>query len=176
VKPVPQDFQRTGGTGRFQATVSLPVARDTYFIIEAGAKLPADLNTAPPAPPIVDIVVPGVVPIAITNPIFVDADGNGTFDPPGLPVMPAARPAVERPLWARMRAGLARLAARLGGEVVAEDVPGEMTGVTRADKAAAAKRGEYFPLYQFTLPPEAVEMARAAEETRRRAVEAREHP
>ncbi len=27
---------------------------------------------------------PGFPPIGFTNPIFVDVDGNGKFDPPGL--------------------------------------------------------------------------------------------
>src|SRR5206468_2784759 len=126
------------------------VPKDTYVIVEAGAKLPADVNALPPSPPIVNVVVPGVVPLAITNPVFLDANANGVFDPPGLPVLAAA----ARP----------------------EEVPGEMTGVTRAQKAAAAKRGEYFPLYHFALPPEAVAMARAAEDARRRAVESRPRP
>ena len=30
-------------------------------------------------------VLPGFVPFAFTNPIFVDVDGNGRFDAPGLP-------------------------------------------------------------------------------------------
>lgn len=29
--------------------------------------------------------LPGFIPFAFTNPIFVDVDGNGRFDPPGLP-------------------------------------------------------------------------------------------
>lgn len=32
--------------------------------------------------------LPGFVPFAFTNPIFVDADGNGRFDAPGLPEIP----------------------------------------------------------------------------------------
>jgi len=166
---VPKSFERTGGTSRFHATVTLPVQRDTYFIVEAGAKLPPSVNQLPTPPPIVDIVVPGVIPIAITNPIFADTDGNGIYDPPGLPVMPTARQVAAPGLWQRVRAGLDRLA----GEVVARDMPGEMTGVTREQKAAAVKRGEYFPIYEFTLPPEAAEMAKAAEDVRRRAAEER---
>jgi hypothetical protein len=27
----------------------------------------------------------GVLALAFTNPLFIDADGNGTFEPPGLP-------------------------------------------------------------------------------------------
>jgi hypothetical protein len=169
VRPVPKNFQKRGGTRRFAATVKMPVTQDTYFVVEAGAKLPADPNVPPASPPIMDAVVPGVVPIALTNPIFVDADANGRFDPPGLPVMAAA--ATPTGLWPRVRAGLAALAARWSGEVTADEgIPGT-TGVTRADKAAAARKGEYFPLYEFRLPDDAVTRARAAEEAARRALE-----
>ena len=35
--------------------------------------------------------LPGFTPFAFTNPIFVDVDGNGRFDAPGLPeVLPAS--------------------------------------------------------------------------------------
>jgi len=169
VKAVPKNFEKTGGTSRFHATVTLPVQRDTYFIVEAGAKLPASIDQLPTPPPVVDIVVPGVIPLAITNPIFADVDGNGVYDPPGLPVMPAVRQIATPGLWQRLWAGL----GRLRGEVIARDMPGEMTGITRAQKAAAVKRGEYFPIYQFTLPPEAAAMAKEADAVRRRAAEER---
>jgi hypothetical protein len=164
VKPAPTDFQSTGGIDRFSATLTRAIAQDTYFIVEAGAKLPASVNTLPP-PPIVDIVEPGVVPVAFTNPIFVDEDGNATFDPPGLPVMMASNAGGEEPgFWAHLRRGLAQLAARLAGAVVAEGPPGEMTGVTKEEKAEAMRKGEYFPLREFTIPAGAVEAARQAEE------------
>ena len=35
---------------------------DTYYVVEAGPKLPAELNTLPTPPPIVDIVEPDFVP------------------------------------------------------------------------------------------------------------------
>ena len=38
------------------------------------------LSAAPPIPRVFPIY-----PYAITNPIWVDADGNGQFDPPGPP-------------------------------------------------------------------------------------------
>jgi hypothetical protein len=165
VKPAPANFQDTGGTDRFSATLTRAITQDTYFIVEAGAKLPASVDTLPPPPPIVDIVEPGVVPVAFTNPIFVDRDGNATFDPPGLPVMMASNTGPEEPgLWARVRRGLAQLAARLAGTVVAEGPPGEMTGVSKEEKAQAMRKGEYFPLREFSLPAEAVEAARQAAE------------
>jgi hypothetical protein len=128
-----------------------------------------------------NIVVPDVVPWAATNPIFVDLNGNNVFDPPGLPVMTAAneagRPAFAQVrmetepagLWARVRAQLGRLASRLsGGTVVAQEPPpGEMTGVTKEEKAEAAREGEYFPLYDgFALPPDVMKQVEDAERAR----------
>jgi hypothetical protein len=40
--------------------------------------------------------------------------------------------------------------------------PGRMTGVTRAARAAAIRRGEYFPLHEFRLDPAAVAVAQEA--------------
>jgi hypothetical protein len=61
-----------------------PPARDTYFVVEAGQRLPDDLTQQPPAGDLMSIIEPGVVSLAFTNPIFVDVDGNGVFDPPGV--------------------------------------------------------------------------------------------
>ncbi len=181
VKAVPANFQASGGTRRFSRTIVFNVTQDTYFLVEAGAKLPANINTLPTPPPIMDIVVPGVVPWAATNPIFVDVNGNGVFDPPGLPVMTAAAD-TERPafaqvrmesappgLWARLRHGLARIASRFsGGTVTAQErPPGEMTGVTEEEKAEAAREGEYFPLYEgFRLPADVMQQVEEAERAR----------
>ena len=173
VRPVPSDFQSTTDTVRFSAELAMTVAADTYFIVEAGPKLPSDIDTLPVPPPIVDIIEPDVIPIAITNPIFVDRNGNGVFDPPGLLVTMAGN-APAKPLgvaragwagiWDRVRHGLERLASHLEGEVVAKGMPGEMTGISREDKAKAAKKGEYFPLYEFSIPREAVEQLQRAQE------------
>jgi hypothetical protein len=82
---------------RFQTEVTLPLAQDTWLLVEAGAKL----DDAPAPDPFVDAIVPGFVSLAFTNPIFVDLDGDG-FDPPGVigDAGPAASPgwagAVER--------------------------------------------------------------------------------
>ena len=60
----------------------MTAAIDTYYMVEAGPKLPPKLNTLPTPPPIVDIIEPDVVPLAFTNPIFVDRNANSVFDPP----------------------------------------------------------------------------------------------
>jgi hypothetical protein len=31
-----------------------------------------------------EVLAPGHVPVAFTNPVYIDVDGNGVFDPPGL--------------------------------------------------------------------------------------------
>jgi hypothetical protein len=83
----------------------------------------------------------------------------------------AEKPAGTWSSW--LRAGVARVASRLGGEVIAEEAPGAMTGVTKEQKATAVEKGEYFPLHQFSIPPEAVEKAREDEARTRAAVRAR---
>jgi hypothetical protein len=37
-----------------------------------------------PATPVYAKLLPGLEPIALTNPIYVDADGDGRWQPPGL--------------------------------------------------------------------------------------------
>ena len=66
--------------------LELPLARDSFVTLEAGAPLDAD-----PAQWIrahrglySEAIAPGFVSAAFTNPVFVDVDGNGHFDPPGL--------------------------------------------------------------------------------------------
>ena len=57
-------------------------------------------------------VAPGFVSQALANPIYVDVDGNGRFDPPGLPTTPASRRLLATSLiltllaftWWRLRA------------------------------------------------------------------------
>jgi len=165
VQKVPSNFQSTGRTVRFAATLTRTVAADTWFLVEAGPKLPADPEVAPASPGVVNVVEPDVVPLAFTNPVFVDRDGNGTFDPPGLAAAVARR--APATFWGRVRAGLQQLASRWTREVVADEVPGRMTGVTREQKARAIKKGEYFPLHQFAIPPDAVTTIRRAREAER---------
>jgi hypothetical protein len=166
VRPVPNDFQRTGSTSRFNKTLTMNVTQDTYFLVEAGAKLPASPSTQPTPPPIVDIVVSDVVPLSFTNPIFVDRNANAAFDPPGLPVGPLLTASATPPagFWRRAWEQLTSLAGRLTGEVVAGDAPGEMTGVTEEEKAEAVAEGEYFPLHELTIPRDAIEQARKAQQ------------
>jgi hypothetical protein len=167
VKPVPADFQSPGRTARFRASLNMNVTQDTYFLVEAGAKL----TPAPTSPAIVDIIEPDIIPTTITNPIYVDQNGNSTFDPPGLPVEPLAfNTQAERPmfarvsvesedtgLWTKLWLGLTQLASSFRGEAAAEKAPGEMTGITKEQKEEAVREGEYFPLREFQLTPEQVE-------------------
>src|SRR4029450_3741405 len=72
-------------------------------------------EVSPTPPPVVNLVEPDVGPFAMTNPSpVVRAAGADGFTPPGLPQV-------------------------LGGGVAA----GRMTGVTRAAREAAMRRGEY---------------------------------
>jgi hypothetical protein len=181
VKPVPPNFQSTARVTRFSKTIIMNVSLDTYFIVEAGAKIPADFNTLPTPPPILDAIEPGIIPEAVTNPVFVDRNGNNTFDPPGLPVQMVSNGTADLPkfaqvkiestgseggFWVWVRSGFARFASRWTGTAVAQDRPGEMTGVTKEDKAKAAAKGEYFPLYEgFTIPADKAEaLQRQADE------------
>lgn len=65
---------------RFGARLPLELDRDTWLLVEAGESLDAP----PPPDPFASRIVPGLVPHAFTNPVFVDLDGDG-FDPPGVP-------------------------------------------------------------------------------------------
>jgi hypothetical protein len=157
---------------RFDATIPVVVAQDSYFVVEAGAKL----SPLPTPDPFADIVVPGYIPIGFTNPIFVDLAGDG-FLPPGLPVMASATgtgeivPAFARlrradeSVWQRMYALGADTveSVRNWGRVVAGN---EQTEVLTGRDLAAAVASErdrptrdYFPLYRFRIPEEAVEQA-----------------
>ena len=60
---------------RYDETITLTVSEDSYFVVKAG-------HTSAWLGP----VNPGMTIFAITNPIWVDVDGNGAFDEPGLPV------------------------------------------------------------------------------------------
>ena len=60
---------------RFKQSVPLAMARDTYALVRVdGNKLLA--------PVVGDNKTFGVRPLAVTNPIFLDVDGNGRYDPP----------------------------------------------------------------------------------------------
>jgi hypothetical protein len=63
------------GVIKYDDTLHLNVARDsTIVVLVMGGKLPMGLERGGD---------PTQMPRATTNPIFVDVDGNGTYDPPG---------------------------------------------------------------------------------------------
>ena len=68
------DLPPTGNVVRFEGTISYELEQDAYFVVWAGS------DTANLGP-----VTRGENPFCMTNPIWVDANGNGRFDPPGLP-------------------------------------------------------------------------------------------
>jgi hypothetical protein len=83
----PAPAQRLGAARhdatRLHARFALPLDRDGWLLVEAGARL-----DVPPAPdPLVDPLVPGWFPWAFTNPVFVDTAADG-YEPPG-PTPPA---------------------------------------------------------------------------------------
>jgi hypothetical protein len=94
---------------RFRTTLRISPVRDTYYTVEAGIALPDVVDTngdgvvdtsdsngdgvidsrdrGIPQPVVGGLygdIVPGFVPLAFTNPIFLDRDGDGRFTPPGL--------------------------------------------------------------------------------------------
>ena len=86
----------SGGTNRvvrFEAAVDVALDSDAYFVVEAGPKL----DPLSPVDETVAKVVPGLRPLAFTNPIFVDLAGDG-FDPPGVGT-PAPIPAAASALF-----------------------------------------------------------------------------
>ena len=107
--PAPSNALSTGGVQRFAARLRILPVRDTYYTVEAGVPLPDAVDTngdgvidtgdsngdgridsrdsGIPQPVVGGMyadIVPGFAPIGFTNPIFVDRDGNGKFDAPGL--------------------------------------------------------------------------------------------
>lgn len=63
----------TGTVVRYDDTVTLTPASDAYYVVEAG-------HTSATLGP----VIRGERVFGMTNPIWVDIDGSGTFNPPGL--------------------------------------------------------------------------------------------
>jgi hypothetical protein len=154
---------------RFDAEIPVNLAVDTYLLVEAGAKL----SPLPSPPALIDKVVPGMVPIGFTNPIFVDLSGDG-FDAPGLPVMASAVPVgdalpafarVERtdlPWYARVRGWLHGIVAAIAGpaQAVADDEERVLTGKELAEQVQRDKKQateEYVPLHDFRIPESVVE-------------------
>ena len=109
LRSAPADPTSSDGVVRFSGSFRITPAADTAYTVEAGVRLPAAVDTdgdgvidtgdtngdgvidsrdkglvQPPSPPIYAAIAPGFVPLAFTNPVFVDRDGNGRFDPPGI--------------------------------------------------------------------------------------------
>ena len=82
---------------RYEATIELSLARDGFLTLEAGA--PLDSETAAWGRENAGTytrVIPNAVAAALSNPIWVDADGDGTWRAPGLS---GASAATERLLF-----------------------------------------------------------------------------
>jgi hypothetical protein len=64
---------------RFDEKIPIDVAKDTFVV--------ARVDAAEPLPAVIGDPIEhfSVLPLAITNPVFVDTDGNGRFDPPKRP-------------------------------------------------------------------------------------------
>lgn len=118
---------------RFEADVPMVLDDDAWLLVEAGAAL-----SPPPVPdPFVDRIVPGLVPLAFTNPVFVDLDGDG-FDPPGLPAVAAS-------------AAAAPAALRSDGE---DESPASMyEGLSQEEREEVRA---HFPVHALRIPESAV--------------------
>jgi len=93
-------------TLRLEERALLTLERDSFLTVEAGAPLTsAEAAPAAATGDYADVVAPGFVPTAFTNPIWVDADGDGRFSAPGLP----RRPLRLRPAWILGPLGLVAL-------------------------------------------------------------------
>jgi hypothetical protein len=71
---------------RVRTELELAFDRDSFVTLEAGAMLPdhPEASNQLPGGDYTEIVAPGFVPMAFANPVYVDVNGNGKFDPPGL--------------------------------------------------------------------------------------------
>jgi hypothetical protein len=76
---------------KFKQSISLTLNEDTYICVEAlGGKT---LFPVLQRPSRTGALEDGTVPYALTNPVFVDVDGNGRFDPPlSEKIRPASAP------------------------------------------------------------------------------------
>jgi hypothetical protein len=72
---------------RLERSHELALAADAFVTVEAGVALDVDPRAwrAAHAGAYADAAAVGYLPTAFANPILVDVDGNGRFDPPGLP-------------------------------------------------------------------------------------------
>ncbi|MDJ0866612.1 MAG: CehA/McbA family metallohydrolase [Myxococcota bacterium] len=79
---------------RFDAEIELALETDAWLVVEAGARL----DPLPEPDPFASRLVPGLIPFAFTNPVFVDLAGDG-FDAPGIPPLGGGGSAASRPPW-----------------------------------------------------------------------------
>jgi hypothetical protein len=75
--PVPPGV---GPAKKFKQTISLTLNEDTYICVEAIGR--ETLFPVLQRPSRTGALEDGTLPYALTNPVFVDVDGNGRFDPP----------------------------------------------------------------------------------------------
>jgi hypothetical protein len=66
---------------RFDGTFTLTPAVDTAYVVEEEERLPRDTSTF--YKQVSNYLYQGMTFLAFTNPLFVDVDGNGHWDPPG---------------------------------------------------------------------------------------------
>jgi hypothetical protein len=85
---------------RLDEHLELTVRRDAFVTVEAGAPLDTDRRrwSREHAGPYA-LVAPGFVPQAISNPIWLDVDGDGVFTPPGLTGAARSRDAESQLTW-----------------------------------------------------------------------------
>jgi hypothetical protein len=68
---------------RFDGTFTLTPSEDTHYVVETEERLPRDTSVFYKQVGV--YLYSGMTFLAFTNPLFVDVDGNGVFDPPGFP-------------------------------------------------------------------------------------------
>lgn len=86
--------------------LDLRLARDAFVTLEAGAPLDADPAVwfATHRGLYTEAIAPGHIPTAFSNPIYVDADGDGRWTAPGL--APARDGSGRWPVWVALLAAL----------------------------------------------------------------------
>jgi hypothetical protein len=69
---------------RMDTIVPVSLEKDSWLVVEA--TMTTDAESGEPSRPggLYNIIAPRFAPLAFTNPIFIDVDGNGRFDPPGV--------------------------------------------------------------------------------------------
>jgi hypothetical protein len=78
---VPIDGTACTGALRYEHSFDVTPAVDTYFVVETEERFPRPSATFEQQLP--THVYKGAIYLGFTNPLYVDTDGNGVFDPPG---------------------------------------------------------------------------------------------